>query len=1121
MIGIEHRSSVLLRVGCALSCAAACALGQSVDWPTLGITQVVTNDFSFPTSITHAGDGSQRLFVEEKAGWVWIIQNNSVGAQPFLVITNRVLSSGAEQGLLGLAFPPGFATNSHFYVNYTRLPDGATVISRFSLTANPNIANANSEQILLVIPRPYDHHNGGQIAFGPDGKFYVGTGDGGTIGTEGDPHNNGQYPGSLLGKLLRIDVQGAFSPYSVPTDNPFVGNTNYAPEIWALGLRNPWRFSFDRLTGDLYIGDVGHYRFEEIDFQPAGSPGGQNYGWRIMEGVTNYNGPVDFTNFSSLTSPVAWYHHASLPTGPAASVTGGYVYRGPDEPRMNGIYFFGDFVSGWLWGLKRIGTNWQRFELLSPVSPSPHYSISTFGEDEHGRLYFADYYAGKIYQLQDSRQVWTPIFSPTNGFAASNGVMISCATTGAVIHYTTNGIDPTESDPVVPPSGIIGISDGGINKARAFRPDLAPSAVATAVFAFKVGTPIFTPPAGPIVSNTLVAVSTVTPDALIYYTTNGATPTSGSLLYSAPFPLSGTATIRAIGVANGFNDSAVATATYSPAQVAAPAFTPSSGPITNSTTISISCSTTGAVIYYTVDGTTPTITSLVYSNPFTINGGVTVSAMGMADGYLKSLVTTVFYSLVQTETPTFNPSVGPITDGTTLSMSCATPGAVIHYTLDGTTPTTNSAVYSGPFTINGGIIVSAIATASEHLDSALQSVFLTLTDYKYPAFTVTVAGNGQPGSSNGVGTAAQFASPQGICIDPAGNLFVTDTANHRIRKISPERVVTTLAGTGQSGFEDGPALSALFSSPVGICVDPGGNLYIADSANNRIRKLDAAGNVTTFAGNGAEGYLDGPAATAKFRNLRFLKCDAQTNLYVGDWARVRKVAPNGAVTTLAGSGVNSIYGFSGDIGLCVDASNVVYAASEWGRIFQITPAGVQTLFAGNSGGYNDGPRLNALFSSHLNFIGRDLAVDQLENIFVSDNSQVRKIDPSGWVSTLAGSTVAGFSDGAGALAHFSNETGLCVDNHGNIYVADTGSHAIRKISAGPLTPPSLQILLSNGRAVLSWPLWASTYVLETSTTASLNASWTPLTNGVIMSSNGFHFTNNVFSSAAFYRLRQQ
>ncbi len=563
-----------------LFCSAP-AQADPIDWPTLGFTQVVTNTFLAPTTLTHAGDGSQRLFVVEQRGRIWVVQSNSVAPGPFLDISPRVLSAGAEQGLLGLAFSPAFAANHSFYVDYTRRADGSVVISRFQLTGDLATGDTNSEQVILVIPKPYNNHNGGQIAFGPDGYLYIGVGDG---GSEGDPLHFGQNARVPLGKLLRIDVESGVSPYAIPPNNPFVSDTNYAPEIWALGLRNPWRFSFDRLTGDLYIADVGQNLHESIQFEPAGFAGGRNYGWSIMEGPAPYHVPPGFTNFPSLTPPVSWYDHASLPANGAASVTGGYVYRGPGSPRLDGVYFFGDFMNGWIWGLKQSGTNFQRATLLAPTSiNAATFAISTFGEDDQGRIYLADHFKGRILQIQDTHQAVTPIFSPFGGVINSNLVRVTGFTPNAEIYYTTNGADPTLADQVIASGATLQVTSGTTNKLRAFRGDLSPSDVASAVFTTRVGNPFFAPAPGAVTNGTLVSISTITPGATLFYTINATTPATNSLFYSGPIIITNNIFLRALGVAAGYSDSAVSGGLYSLAGAATPIFTPNSGPITNGT----------------------------------------------------------------------------------------------------------------------------------------------------------------------------------------------------------------------------------------------------------------------------------------------------------------------------------------------------------------------------------------------------------------------------------------------------------------------------------------------------------------------------------------------------------
>jgi glucose/arabinose dehydrogenase/streptogramin lyase len=1089
-----------------------------VDWPLLSFSPVLTNTFSAPTCIVHAGDGSGRIFVVEQNGFVRIIRSNNVLSVPFLNITNRVLR-GTEQGLLGLAFPAGFSNTGHFYVDYTRKPDGATVISRFLVTTNQDLADTNSEQILKIIAQPFANHNGGQLAFGPDGYLYIGMGDGGYSSANGigDPQKNAQNPLSLLGKILRIDVEGGSSPYGIPANNPFIGNTNYAPEIWALGVRNPWRFSFDRQTGDLYIADVGHFRWEEVDFQPAGSQGGQNYGWRIKEGTNTYMVPAGFTNFSSLTDPVTWYDHFTIPTDGSAAIIGGYVYRGPGEPRMGGMYFFGDEPSGEIWGLKQDGTNWQQ-ALLRKVGTSQfptNWAISTFGEDEQGRLYFADYAHGSVYQIHDSGQVWSPIFIPPNGIINTDTALVSCLTTGAVIHYTTNGVDPTESDPIVPTNGFVSVRNGATNKAKAFRSDLTPSVVATAVFGFKVGTPTFSPPPGPVAgavtNNTQITISTVTPGAAIYYTMDGSPPSSNSFLYTGPVLLSGNGNLSpnfaALGVATGYTNSSIGRAVYYPASVENPGFTPASGPITNHTQISMSCSTPSATIYYTLNGSTPTTNSTLYTSPFLINGGTTVSAFAIASNYLDSGVDSVFYALVQTATPVFIPAAGPVVYGTSVSLSCATTGSVIYFTLDGSPPTTNSILYSSPLVITNDVMLSALAVTPEHLDSAVLSGLYTLIQVATPSFSpsqgpltngasisvgcatsnaivrytldgsdpqtnsptysapipfslpftlkarayapqhdpsdinavfyglinsdntvvTTLAGRPTAGFSNAVGTFAQFSSPQGIGIDSSGNLYVADTGNSVIRKVLQSGGVTTFAGTGVAGSQDGPAGSAQFSSPVGIFVDRTGTVFVADGCN-LLRKVSTNGMVTTL------GAVDAVCGIGQ------LAGDPDGNLYVGSWAKLIRMTSGGQVTGLAGTGCNCPGGWATHVGPGVDALTNLYAATG-GNVWKIVPGISSDIFAGGNNFFSDGPRLQAGFEGLQAAYG-----DSSTNLLLSELTRIRKMRADGWVSTIAGMTQYGFQNGPGSIAQFNNAAGLCADTNKNVYVADAGNNCIRKIS---------------------------------------------------------------------------
>ncbi|WP_240550117.1 PQQ-dependent sugar dehydrogenase [Candidatus Roseilinea sp. NK_OTU-006] len=345
--------------------------------------QMIAEGLDKPTYLTHAGDGSGALYITEQPGRVRVWRDGQLLPTPFLDLTDRVGNRGSEQGLLSIAFSPDFEQSRRFFVNYTD-NGGDTVISGFIANADGLTADPSSEWVVMRIEQPYANHNGGQIQFGPDGMLYIGMGDGGAAG---DPQNFAQNMRSLLGKMLRIDVSRSSpaQPYRVPADNPSVGD-GARPEIWAFGLRNPWRFSFDRATGDLFIADVGQNAFEEINFQPAGQ-GGQNYGWKFREGLALYAGDPGTL---ALTDPIHQYAHREG----GCSVTGGYVYRGSALPSLVGAYIYGDFCSGRIWTLRPNGNGaWQNDVLFSTP-----YNISSFGEDEAGELYVLDH-NGAVYKL--------------------------------------------------------------------------------------------------------------------------------------------------------------------------------------------------------------------------------------------------------------------------------------------------------------------------------------------------------------------------------------------------------------------------------------------------------------------------------------------------------------------------------------------------------------------------------------------------------------------------------------------------------------------------------------------------------------------------------------------------
>jgi glucose/arabinose dehydrogenase len=355
----------------------------------ISVDEIVASGFEFPVELAAAWDGTNRLFVAEQPGTIRIIKSGVVLSEPFLDLRSLVVFNG-EQGLLGLTFHPEYSTNGYLFVNYTRTPDGATVIARYQVSqGNPDLADENSAKVILVIPQPNTNHNGGKITFGPDGYLYIATGDGGGAG---DPQNNAQNLNSLLGKILRIDINQG-DPYLIPSDNPF-DFPGARGEIWSFGLRNPWRFSFDRLTGDLYIGDVGQGAKEEIDYLAFGTPGGVNFGWDCMEGTIIYSTDPPCENqayLNTLTPPLLDYDRAE-----GRSVTGGYVYRGQSFPDMVGRYFYADFVSGAIWSIQKFANGtWS--EIHSELDTT--LNISSIGEDEAGELYVLGYSNGVVYRI--------------------------------------------------------------------------------------------------------------------------------------------------------------------------------------------------------------------------------------------------------------------------------------------------------------------------------------------------------------------------------------------------------------------------------------------------------------------------------------------------------------------------------------------------------------------------------------------------------------------------------------------------------------------------------------------------------------------------------------------------
>lgn len=389
--------ALLFAIILTLVCPFALARAQEVDDyidisrdqgpnpAAIKLTQVADR-FKRPLFVTHAADGSNRLFLVEQVGRVWILRDGVRTTEPFLDLSKLISRSAqtesfTEQGLLGLAFDPAFSDNGAFFVNYTDR-NGGTVVARYLVDpGDPDIADSASGQIIFQLSQPYANHNGGHIEFGPDGYLYIALGDGGAAN---DPLGAGQNRQLLLGSILRIDVANA-PPYAIPPDNPFVGDAAARAEIWAYGLRNVWRFSFDRLTGDMYMADVGQNQWEEINFQPADSAGGENYGWNVWEGTHIFAGGTAPNH----VPPIFEYSHSF-----GCSVTGGNIYRGAAIAELEAVYLFGDWCSGRIWGSWRDrDLNWHTDELMNTGMP-----IGSFGEDEAGEVYVIDY-GGTLYRI--------------------------------------------------------------------------------------------------------------------------------------------------------------------------------------------------------------------------------------------------------------------------------------------------------------------------------------------------------------------------------------------------------------------------------------------------------------------------------------------------------------------------------------------------------------------------------------------------------------------------------------------------------------------------------------------------------------------------------------------------
>jgi glucose/arabinose dehydrogenase len=1042
-------------------------LEAQVDWPALRLVQVTTN-VSNPVHITHAGDGSGRLFIVERPGLVKVLDPGATEPRVFLDIRQRVTwASQQETGLLSIAFPFDYPSQKCFYVFYTM---GPAAISRFRVTGSPEVADARSEEVLLLAYADR-FHVGGQLAFGPDGFLYIGVGD-----ARRNP-SPAQDPGWHPGKILRIDVNSAIK-YRVPSSNPFVGNLNFWPEIWAVGLRNPWRFSFDRLTGDLFISDVGEASSEEINLVPAGSAGGMNFGWPYFEGTRQFYA----TNVlpANVTKPILEFGRTN-----GVAIIGGFVYRGPDSPRMNGLYFFADII-GLISAAQKTAEGW----VTSPLANLPDSSVTSFGEDEQGRLYLCSTLKG-IFRLEDAMTTAPPQFSPHGLMAPwTDQVTIVAPTPGAMIRYTTNGVDPDDSLPLEPSGISVKVTEGVTLKAVAYREGLAPSAVQSRTFRAVQPAPVeFDPPGGIVRSNVWVTLHCATPGATIAFGTNTGTP----FTYSGPFLVGPGTTVRAVPRLNGVSpEFTTRTQTYVPASELLPVVTPPGGLVPPDTMISIEWNQnpaatirytlnggtptaaspaytspiaisqntdlklrafendvaitplqsfqfittipfvefntpssfaiqkpilvvlrnplTEGAIHYTVDGSDPTTASPSYTSPLTIPPGTTVKAIIVVPNFPPGPISTRTYAVLPITTPTFIPLRGPVTNGTLVRMQTTPYDARIHYTLDGTEPTENSPTYSAPIPLTRPVQIRARGFGDGMVPSQIRDAFFSV----YPEYEVSTALN-----------SLQVSKPTALAIGPDGDLYVYSADTQRLQLVRQNNQT-----------EDLPSPGAIEK----IAVDAQGYVYATLIGAHQVFKwIPGAAGFETFAGSATAGTADGAGNEAQFDTPQHLEIAPNGDLIVSQPKSIRRVQPNGFVTTLTVFAQPEIPANGQVSGIGILPNGEIWS-SITPLLFRIGSDNAVSLFAGKTSGFSDGPRDIALIE-----ICGDLTVDRLGRTYFIDRHRIRQIDGSGLITTIAGSDSPDFVDGPAYLARFKSPAAIAVTQNGVIYVADSGNSAVRKL----------------------------------------------------------------------------
>ena len=890
------------------------------NWPAVDFTQVVSG-LNEVVDIQNAADGSNRLFLVQQQGQIRVLKNGVLLPTPLLDVASTIAPYG-EQGLLGLAFPPGFAQKKCFYIYYCRRGDNATILSRFQMSPNPDVAFDHTEEILMVTPKSDTNHNGGQLAFGPDGLLYISIGDGGGAG---DPQRNSQNLTNRLGKILRIDVENTSPnlPYAIPASNPFATSATRSREILCWGLRNPWRFSFDSLTGDLFIGDVGEQEREEINFLSASSlNSGTNFGWSVKEGTLDFAAQ---TNVVGILHPPAFEYGRSI----GYSVTGGLVYRGAN-PRLQGFYLFGDFATGQLLAMALPAQGGQVKTLKIPW-----YGFSTFGKDEAGEIYFADYYGAAVYRINALNTLPPPSISQEAGvYTGRVTVTMSTDIPGAVVRYTTDGTPPSQNSPIFFPGSTVEKYEPFTLKAATFRVDLNQSPTVEAVYQLRPWVEIGG--SDQLNNYTSIKLTSTSQGAEIHYTIDGSDPTRDSPLYSGEsgILIAHSQILKALAFKEGpgWLPGVISRKNFILA-VATPAFSQRFYDLYD--LVKVVCATSDATLHYTIDGSVPTLASPVWSTPQHLPSGTKITVLARK-GEMRSTSNTLEVAKMSAQKTRFE-QVG-----------------------SGYMQLLKDVVYVNPTTIFAVGLVS-IYRLSDGVWIGVPDIS-SQTGFQSGCFTSTgnlsLVSPGQRSISRLAFTPFAIASPWDcapaypfdLVALPTGGFLVVDPQNHRVQKVTGSSAITAFAGTGVAGSIDGSAATATFNVPMGIAKDLSDNVYVSESAGRRIRKISNEKMVTTLAGSGVSAWIDGPATTAGFVGPTSISMDRIGNLYVlekedrvthGD--RIRKVRPDGIVTTLYGptfqSNTNDIispdsFGLFGMEGIDVDQNGVLYIAGRNDRVFK-------------------------------------------------------------------------------------------------------------------------------------------------------------------------------------------